>query len=150
MSLGGPADEALDAAVQKSIDAGITYGIAAGNEGADADGSSPARVKDAITVAASDDKDAQADFSNHGPLVDIYAPGVDIVSSTNTGDDATATLSGTSMAAPHVTGAAALFLGANTDAKPADVAKGLTDGALKDKISNPTGETPNLLLNVGE
>lgn len=150
MSLGGPKDEALDAAVQKSIDAGVTYGIAAGNEGADADGSSPARVKDAITVAASDDKDAQAEFSNFGKLVDIYAPGVDIVSSSNGSDDATETLSGTSMAAPHVTGAAALFLGANTDAKPADVAKGLTDAATPDAISNPSEGTPNKLLRVGE
>lgn len=150
MSLGGPKDEALDAAVQKSIDAGVTYGIAAGNEGADADGSSPARVKDAITVAASDDKDAQAEFSNFGKLVDIYAPGVDIVSSSNGSDDATETLSGTSMAAPHVTGAAALFLAANTDAKPADVAKGLTDAATPDAISNPSEGTPNKLLRVGE
>jgi subtilisin family serine protease len=150
MSLGGPQDEALDAAVQKSIDAGITYSVAAGNEGADADGSSPARVKDALTVAASDDQDAQADFSNFGPLVDIYAPGVDIVSSSNTSDDATETLSGTSMAAPHVAGAAALFLGANQDATPADVAKGLTDAATPDAISNPSEGTPNKLLRVGE
>jgi subtilisin family serine protease len=148
MSLGGPKDEALDAAVQKSIDAGITYGIAAGNETSDADGHSPARVKDAITVAASDDQDAQADFSNFGELVDIYAPGVDIVSAFNTSDDATETLSGTSMAAPHVTGGAALFLGENQDAKPADVLKGLTDNATKDAITNPSEGTPNLLLNV--
>ncbi|WP_181766025.1 S8 family peptidase [Streptomyces albidus (ex Kaewkla and Franco 2022)] len=148
MSLGGPKDEALDAAVQKSIDAGVTYGLAAGNESADADGSSPARVKDAITVAASDDKDGQAEFSNFGKLVDIYAPGVDIVSSSNGSDDATETLSGTSMAAPHVTGAAALFLADNKDAKPADVAKGLTDAAIPDAISNPSEGTPNKLLNV--
>jgi subtilisin family serine protease len=148
MSLGGPKDEALDAAVQKSIDAGITYGIAAGNETSDADGHSPARVKDAITVAASDDQDAQADFSNFGELVDIYAPGVDIVSAFNTSDDATETLSGTSMAAPHVTGGAALFLGENQDAKPADVLQGLTDNATKDAITNPSEGTPNLLLNV--
>lgn len=150
MSLGGPKDEALDAAVQKSIDAGITYGLAAGNESADADGSSPARVKDAITVAASDDKDAQADFSNFGPLVDIYAPGVDIVSAGITDDNATDTMSGTSMAAPHVTGAAAVFLGDNADAKPADVAKGLTDGALSDVITNPSEGTANKLLHIGE
>jgi subtilisin family serine protease len=134
--------------VQKSIDAGITYGIAAGNESSDADGASPARVNDALTVAASDDKDAQADFSNFGELVDIYAPGVDIVSASNTSDDATATLSGTSMAAPHVTGGAAVFLGENPDAKPADVAKGMTDQATKDAITNPSEGTANLLLNV--
>ncbi|MGH3310590.1 MAG: S8 family peptidase, partial [Streptomyces sp.] len=150
MSLGGPKDEALDAAVQKSIDAGISYSVAAGNESADADGSSPARVPDAITVAASDETDKQAEFSNFGKLVDIYAPGVDIVSTTNTGDDATETLSGTSMAAPHVAGAAAVFLGANQDAKPADVAKGLTDGAIPDAISNPSEGTPNKLLKIGE
>jgi subtilisin family serine protease len=150
MSLGGPKDEALDAAVQKAIDAGVTFSLAAGNESQDADNSSPARVKDAITVAASDDKDAQADFSNFGKLVDIYAPGVDIVSATNTGDDATETLSGTSMAAPHVAGAAALFLADNTDAKPADVLKGLTDAATPDAISNPSEGTPNKLLNVNK
>lgn len=150
MSLGGPQDEALDAAVQKSIDAGITYSVAAGNESADADGSSPARVADALTVAASDDQDAQAEFSNFGEIVDIYAPGVDIVSATNTGDDATETLSGTSMAAPHVAGAAALFLADNTDATPADVATGLTDAATPDAITNPSEGTPNKLLKVGE
>ncbi|MCH6163227.1 S8 family peptidase [Streptomyces marispadix] len=148
MSLGGPKDEALDAAVQKAVDKGITFAVAAGNESQDADNASPARVKDALTVAASDDADKQADFSNFGKLVDIYAPGVDIVSATNTSDDATETLSGTSMASPHVAGAAALFLGENKDAKPADVAKGLSDAATKDAISNPSEGTKNELLNV--
>ncbi|MBI0375989.1 S8 family peptidase, partial [Streptomyces albiflaviniger] len=150
MSLGGTPDEALDAAVQKAIDSGVTFGVAAGNESADASGSSPARVKDAITVASSTDKDEQSDFSNYGDVVDIYAPGSDITSDWNTGDDATNTISGTSMATPHVVGAAAVYLSGHQDAKPADVAKGLTDGATADKISNPGDGTPNKLLKVVE
>ncbi|MGW5445614.1 S8 family peptidase [Streptomyces asiaticus] len=150
MSLGGTPDEALDAAVQKAIDSGVTFGVAAGNESADAGQSSPARVKDAITVASSTDKDEQSDFSNFGDVVDIYAPGSDITSDWNTGDDATNTISGTSMATPHVVGAAAVYLSGHQDAKPADVAKGLTDGATADKISNPGEGTPNKLLKVVE
>ncbi|GAA1123129.1 MULTISPECIES: S8 family peptidase [Streptomyces violaceusniger group] len=150
MSLGGTPDEALDAAVQKAIDSGVTFGVAAGNESADASQSSPARVKDAITVASSTDQDEQSDFSNYGDVVDIYAPGSDITSDWNTGDDATNTISGTSMATPHVVGAAAVYLSGHQDAKPADVSKALTDGATADKISNPGDGTPNKLLKVVE
>ncbi|KUL67363.1 serine protease [Streptomyces violaceusniger] len=150
MSLGGTPDEALDAAVQKAIDSGVTFAVAAGNESSDASGSSPARVKDAITVASSTDQDEQSDFSNYGDVVDIYAPGSDITSDWNTGDDATNTISGTSMATPHVVGAAAVYLSGHQDAKPADVAKALTDGATADKISNPGDGTPNKLLKVVE
>lgn len=150
MSLGGTPDEALDAAVQKAIDSGVTFGVAAGNESSDASGSSPARVEDAITVASSTDQDEQSDFSNYGSVVDIYAPGSDITSDWNTGDDATNTISGTSMATPHVVGAAAVYLSGHQDAKPADVAKALTDGATADKISNPGEDTPNKLLKVVE
>ncbi|NLU70188.1 S8 family peptidase [Streptomyces sp. HNM0574] len=150
MSLGGGADEALDKAVQGSIEAGVTYAVAAGNEGADAGQSSPARVKEAITVGATDNKDAQADFSNYGEVLDIYAPGVDITGAWNTDDNATDTISGTSMASPHVAGAAAVYLSGHKDAKPADVAKGLTDGGSKDVVGNPGQGSPNLLLNVVE
>ncbi|MEU0843568.1 S8 family peptidase [Streptomyces sp. NPDC005962] len=150
MSLGGTPDEALDAAVQKAIDSGVTFGVAAGNESADASESSPARVEDAITVASSTDADEQSDFSNFGKVVDLYAPGSDITSDWNTGDDATNTISGTSMATPHVVGAAAVYLSGHQDAKPADVAKALTDGATADKISNPSEGTPNKLLKVVE
>jgi subtilisin family serine protease len=150
MSLGGTVDEALDAAVQKAIDSGVTFGVAAGNESTDASKGSPARVKDAITVASSTDADEQSDFSNFGDVVDIYAPGSDITSDWNTGDDATNTISGTSMATPHVVGAAAVYLGGHPDATPADVAKALTAGATPDKISNPSAGTPNKLLKVVE
>ncbi|WP_083737585.1 S8 family peptidase [Amycolatopsis keratiniphila] len=148
MSLGGGADDALDAAVKGAIDKGVTFALAAGNESSDAGTTSPARVKEAITVAASDKTDKQASFSNYGSVVDLYAPGVDITSSWATGDDATNTISGTSMAAPHVAGAAALYLSAHPDATPAQVAEGLVGAAADGKISNPTGGTANKLLQV--
>ncbi|WP_310723272.1 S8 family peptidase [Streptomyces sp. N2A] len=150
MSLGGGVDEALDAAVKKAIDSGVTFGVAAGNESSDAGQSSPARVKEAITVASSTNKDEQSDFSNFGSAVDIYAPGSDITSDWNSSDDATKTISGTSMATPHVVGAAAVYLAGHKDAKPADVEKALTDGATADKITNPGQGTPNKLLKVVE
>lgn len=148
MSLGGTADQALDTAVQGAIDAGVTFSVAAGNESSDASGSSPARVQDAITVAASGEQDEQADFSNYGEVVDIYAPGVDIVSAQMGGGETA--LSGTSMAAPHVAGAAALYLADNPEATPAEVSEALTTSATPDVITDPTGATPNLLLNTGQ
>lgn len=150
MSLGGGVDEALDSAVKKAIDSGVTFAVAAGNESTDAGQSSPARVPEAITVASSTNKDEQSDFSNFGKIVDIYAPGSDITSDWNESDDATNTISGTSMATPHVVGAAAVYLGGHKDAKPEAVAKALTDGATADKISNPSEGTPNKLLKVVE
>lgn len=148
MSLGGGVDDALDQAVSGAIESGVTFAVAAGNSSADAADFSPARVPEAITVAASDDADGQASFSNYGAGVDLYAPGVDITSSWN--DGGTNTISGTSMATPHVTGAAALYLSANPTATPAEVAAGLAAAATPDKITNPTGDTPNLLLYTGE
>jgi subtilisin family serine protease len=150
MSLGGGADPALDAAVQKAIASGVTFAVAAGNESADAGEGSPARVPEAITVASSTVDDEQSSFSNYGPVVDIYAPGSDITSSWNDSDDATNTISGTSMATPHVVGAAAVYLAGHPDATPAEVATALTDGATPDAVSNATEGTPNKLLKIVE
>ena len=150
MSLGGGADEALDEAVRKAIASGVTFAVAAGNESTDASQGSPARVKEAITVASSTEDDKQSDFSNFGEIVDIYAPGSEITSAWNDSDEGTKTISGTSMATPHVVGAAAVYLGAHQDATPEQVSKALTDGATPDKISNPSAGTPNKLLKVVE
>ncbi|WP_374983108.1 S8 family peptidase [Streptomyces fradiae] len=150
MSLGGGADEAIDEAVRKAIAAGITFGVAAGNESADAGQGSPARVKEAITVASSTRNDAQSDFSNFGSVVDIYAPGSDITSTWNDSDEGTKTISGTSMATPHVVGAAAVYLSGHQDATPVQVATALVGGATTDKITNPSQGTANKLLKVVE
>jgi subtilisin family serine protease len=150
MSLGGGADEALDEAVRKAIASGVTFGVAAGNESTDASQGSPARVKEAITVASSTKEDQQSEFSNFGETVDLYAPGSDITSAWNDSDEGTKTISGTSMATPHVVGAAAVYLAGHQDATPEQVATALTGGATPDKISNPSEGTPNKLLKVVE
>ncbi|MCX4680484.1 S8 family peptidase [Streptomyces sp. NBC_01433] len=150
MSLGGGADEALDAAVQKAIASGVTFAVAAGNDSSDAGEGSPSRVPEAITVASSTVDDEQSSFSNYGPVVDIYAPGSDITSAWNDSDDGSNTISGTSMATPHVVGAAAVYLGGHQDATPEEVATALTEGATPDAITNATEGTANKLLKVVE
>lgn len=158
MSLGGGSSQALDDAVTRSIDSGVTYSLASGNgdlfgNPQDACDFSPARVGGdngpALTVNASDDSDNKGSFSNYGSCTDLYAPGVDITSAWIGSDDATDTISGTSMAAPHVAGAAALHLADNPDATPADVKTALTENASVDKISDVDADTPNRLLYVG-
>ncbi|MFJ7070926.1 S8 family serine peptidase [Streptomyces sp. NPDC101115] len=150
MSLGGGADPALDDAVKKAIASGVTFGVAAGNESSDAGQGSPSRVTEAITVASSTKDDEQSGFSNFGSVVDLYAPGSEITSAWNDSDTGTKTISGTSMATPHVVGAAAVYLAGHTDATPAQVAQALIDGATPDKISNPSEGTANKLLKIVE
>ncbi|RRR99829.1 S8 family peptidase [Glycomyces terrestris] len=148
MSLGGSFSQALNDAVAAAVDAGVTFAIAAGNEGQDACGVSPASAPSAITVGATDDGDAAASFSNFGDCVDLLAPGVGITSAWIGGDDAERTISGTSMATPHVAGVAALYLESHPEAAPGDVAAALTGGAVPDAVSGVNG-SPNLLLNTG-
>ncbi len=150
MSLGGGADDALDAAVKASVDSGVTYAVAAGNESADACEGSPAKEPSAITVGATDDLDKKASFSNFGKCVDLFAPGVDITSVGITDPDATAKMSGTSMATPHVAGGIALYLADHPDAKPADVAAALVAASTPDKVGDPGTGSPNKLLFVGK
>jgi subtilisin family serine protease len=146
MSLGGGASSAVDDAVTNSIDDGVTYAVAAGNESADACGGSPSRVAPALTVGATTDTDARASFSNYGSCVDVFAPGNGITSAWYTSDTATNTISGTSMASPHVAGVAALYLETDPGASPADVAAAVTSAATPDVVSGAGSGSPNLLL----
>jgi subtilisin family serine protease/N-acetylneuraminic acid mutarotase len=148
MSLGGVANPALDSAVRNSIVSGITYAVAAGNENTDAATKSPARVTEALTVGSTTDGDARSSFSNYGSTLDIFAPGSSITSAWNTGDTATNTVSGTSMASPHVAGAAALYLADNPNAPPTQVAGALTSSATTGVVTDRGTGSPNLMLNV--
>lgn len=145
MSLGGGAYSLLDDAVRASINAGITYVLAAGNSDADACQSSPARTPEALTVAASDIQDRRATFSNWGACVDLFAPGVGIRSTSNASDTGTRDLSGTSMASPHVAGVAALYLEKNPAATPAQVSQAVLNGGTANVIQDVKG-SPNKML----
>ena len=146
MSVGGEVDQVIDDAVAGSIADGITYAVAAGNDGVDACQASPARAPDAITVGATGTDDVRASFSNFGRCVDVFAPGVDITSSYYLSDTATKTLSGTSMATPHVTGAAAVVLSEHPSYSPAQVRAALVGGATGDVVGDPGAGSPNALL----
>ncbi|MFF8944851.1 S8 family peptidase [Streptomyces sp. NPDC014864] len=148
LSLGGPYDAQLDAAVRASIRSGVTYTVAAGNGGRAAALFSPADVREAITVGAVDGRDARAGFSNTGSALDLFAPGVSITSASAASDTSRATFSGTSMAAPHAAGAAALYLSGHPRAAPAQVAKALVTGAATGRVGDPGPGSPNRLVQV--
>ncbi|MFJ4370373.1 S8 family peptidase [Streptomyces chartreusis] len=148
LSLGGGASTTLDTAVRNSIASGVTYAVAAGNSSANASSYSPARVTEAITVGATTSSDARASYSNYGSVLDIFAPGSSITAGWYTSDTATNTISGTSMATPHVAGAAAIYLASHTSATPAAVASALTGGATANAVTSPGSGSPNRLLKL--
>lgn len=146
MSLGGSASSTLDAAVQNSINRGVTYAIAAGNSNANACNYSPARVGTALTVGATTSTDYRASYSNWGTCLDLFAPGSSIQSAWYTSNTATATLNGTSMATPHVAGVAALYLQSNPGAAPATVVNALINNSTANVVLSRGTGSPNRLL----
>lgn len=148
LSLGGGTSATLDAAVRRSIAAGITFVVAAGNEGVNASRTSPARVTEAITVGATDKSDRSPNWSNFGSALDLFAPGVSITSDWKSSDTGTYTGDGTSFSAPHVAGAAALYLTGHPGASPAAVSTALVAAATTGKVTNGGSGSPNKLLNI--
>ena len=148
MSLGGGASSALDQAVRGSIAAGVSYALAAGNGGADACATSPARVVEAMTVGATGRTDARASFSNWGSCLDWFAPGVDITSAWIGSATVTNTISGTSMASPHTAGVAALYLQAHPSAPPGAVRDALLAAATKGVVGDARSANAHLLYSL--
>jgi subtilisin family serine protease len=139
MSLGGGISTAMETAIQNSINSGVDYVVAAGNSATNACNGSPSRMPAALTVAASDINDRHASFSNSGPCVDLYAPGVNIVSAYFSSDTAAASLSGTSMASPHVAGVIARMRELDPVTRPIFPTGG-------NRVVNPPAGTTNFLL----
>ncbi len=153
MSLGGGANSSVDTAVRNSIADGVSYAVAAGNgnfigRAQDACKYSPARVSEAMTIGATDSTDKKASWSNYGNCVDWFAPGVSITSAWSTSNTATNTISGTSMATPHTTGVAALYLQANPGASPAAVRDGLYAWTTKAIVSSSKTANNHLLCSL--
>ena len=150
ISLGSAgSDSATETAVRNSIADGVVYAIASGNSGSNACDFTPARVAEAITVNATTTTDTRASFSNFGTCTDVFAPGQGITSAWSTGNTATNTISGTSMAAPHVAGAAALLLSVTPTATPATIASQLVANTTANRVANAGTGSPNRLLYTG-
>lgn len=146
MSLGGGVSSALDTAVNNLANSGVPIAVAAGNSNADACGSSPARAANAITTGATTTTDARASFSNFGTCLDLFAPGSGILSSWFSSDTATATLSGTSMASPHVAGVAALYKQFSPSASSTTVRNAIVNNATTNVVTSAGTGSPNRLL----
>jgi len=145
MSLGGGSSSALNSAVTRLVNSGVTVVTAAGNENTDACSKSPGSAGANINVGATDPNDRRSSFSNYGQCLDIFAPGRDVLSSVHTSDSATASYSGTSMACPHVSGAVAILLESSPTLSPADVKARLVKAATAGVVSDAVG-SPNLML----
>jgi len=146
MSLGGGASSALDTSVNNLANSGVPIAVAAGNSNVDACGTSPARAANAITVGATTTTDARASFSNFGTCLDLFAPGSGILSSWFSSDTATATLSGTSMASPHVAGVAALYKQFSPGASSTTVRNAIVNNATTNVVTSAGTGSPNRLL----
>jgi len=146
MSLALNISAALDKAVRKSIAAGVTYAVSAGNANQDASNQSPARVTQAVTVGATDISDNRASFSSFGPVLDLFAPGVNTPSASAASDTATVSFTGTSASAPYAAGVVAQYLQADPTGCPSTVSEVLTTNATSGVVTNPGAGSPNRLL----